>query len=84
MHRLRDGDRRFGEAGGDQLELALERGDVTARPHAGQVRAHHLVHHDRALGDLESPVLERSQRGLEPQLQEDGVDLELDFMRLVL
>ena len=34
MHGLGHGDRRFGEPGGDQLELALERGDVAARPDA--------------------------------------------------
>ena len=33
-----DGDRRLGEAGGDQLELAVEGRDVAARPHAVERR----------------------------------------------
>ena len=61
--------------------------NVVMSPHAqtcGQVRLHDLIDDDRALGDLQAPVLQRAERGLEAELQEDRVDLELDLVRLVL
>ena len=73
VDRLGDGDRRLGEAGGDQLELAVEGRDVAARPHGVEVGLHHRVDDDRALGDLQAPVLERPERGLEPELEQDRV-----------
>src|SRR5689334_3388343 len=57
VHRLRDGDRRLGEARGDELELAVEGRDVAARPHAVERGLHHLVDDDRALDYLKPPVL---------------------------
>ena len=58
---LGDRDGRLAEPGGDQLELAVERGHVAARPHAVEVRAHQRVDHDRALGELEPPLLQRPE-----------------------
>src|ERR1039458_3890575 len=84
VHRLGDRDRRLGEPGGDQLELAVEGRDVAARPDALQRRGHQLVDDDRALDDLEAPVLERAQRGLEAELEEDRVDLQLHLAFLVV
>src|SRR5215216_2798166 len=58
---LGDGDGGLGEAGGDELELAGEGGDVAAGPDAVEAGAHEAVDDDRALLELEAPVLERAE-----------------------
>src|SRR5207302_5181849 len=52
VDRLGNRDRRLREPGRDQLELAIEGGDVATRPDAFQGGLHQPVHDDRALLDL--------------------------------
>src|SRR4051812_11537040 len=77
MHGLRDGDRGLRETGGDELELAVERRDVAARPDAVEAGLHHAVDDDRALLELEAPLLERAELGGEAELEQHRVALEL-------
>ena len=84
MDGLRDSDRRLGEARRDQLQLAVEERDVAGRPDGLHRGLHHLVDLDRALLHLERPVLERPERRLEAELEQHGVAVELDHVRVVL
>ena len=84
MDGLGGGDGGFGEAGGDEFELAGERGDVAAGPDTREVGLHHLVDDQSAFGDLQPPVLQWSEGGFEAELQQDRVDLQLDLACLVL
>ena len=85
VHRLRDGDRRLGEARGDELELALEGRDVAAGPDAVE----------RGLASAWStsiaPLLSSKPQsfsgpscGLEPELEQQRVALDLDLAALVV
>jgi hypothetical protein len=55
------------------LSLPVEGRDVAARPHAVEVRLHHAVDHERVLGELESPLLQRAELRGEAELQEDVI-----------
>jgi hypothetical protein len=71
-------DRGLRVAGRDELELAVEGRDVAACPHAVQRRLEQPVDADGALLDLEAPLLQRPERRLEPELQQDRVARDVD------
>src|SRR6266545_2810574 len=64
----------------DQVQglRALDRGDIARREHTRQVGRHEAVDVDMAnVRQLEAPILDRAQGGLETEAQQDDVDLEV-------
>src|SRR5947209_5621424 len=71
-----DGGAGFAEAGGDELELAGEGGDVAGGEDAGAAGLHHVIDLDGAAFDFQAPVFYRTQGVVEAYVHEDGVDGE--------
>src|SRR5690606_27620115 len=80
-----DGHGGFTKAGGDELELALVVDDVAGCVDARQVRLESLIDADAIALEIEAPVCDGAEVGLEADEREHGVDVErLFLLRLVV
>src|SRR5262245_10164813 len=85
VNRVIDSHGRLGEAGSDQLQLALVGYNVARGVYTGQVCFHPLVDHDRVPLEFETPIFERTEVWLEADESNHRVDFEGGFLiRLIV